>query len=90
MKHDDLKTQLRRRLIQTVGLTREQSEQILQEIFDVLDETPDEFIASRHLALQRQGWTNQEIYERLQEELDQGRFRAPSYSLRQIRRRIYD
>jgi hypothetical protein len=54
-----------------------------------MDETPDDFIRRRHLALQSQGYSNAEIFTRLSVELSRWRFRAGEFSQRQLRRVIY-
>ena len=77
------------RLVATVGLSHAQATRAVLEVFDAIDETPDDFIARRHDELQRQGLTNREIYTRLMRELDTWRFTSPSYTERQIRRRVY-
>jgi hypothetical protein len=58
-------------------------------VLGYLQETPEEYVCRRHRALQARGLANSEIYSRLADELASGRFRAPKYTLRQIRRMIY-
>lgn len=54
-----------------------------------MDETPEDFIRRRHLALQAAGRSNNEIFSQITIELAQRRFRSSEYSERQIRRIIY-
>src|SRR4030095_9607811 len=55
----------------------------------LMNETPEEFIRRRHLALQSHGHSNTAIFVQIARELAQRRFRAPDYTQRQIRRLIY-
>jgi len=78
-----------RRLRALLGLTEQQASRAVDEVFDVLRLDVDEFISARHAELQAQGEQNAVIFERIASELAKLRFRAPSLSTRQIRRRIY-
>ena len=90
MKPDDEQLDaLITRLVHTLGLTHTQATRAVLEVFDALDETPDDFISRRHDELQRQGLSNREIYAQLVQELDSWRFTSPPYTQRQIRRRVY-
>ncbi len=80
---------LARRLVQVCGLEGAEASRVVDEVLDAFDGTVDDFIAARHDALQREGWSNEAIYRRIREELAGQRFRAPALSERQIRRRIY-
>jgi hypothetical protein len=62
---------------------------VVNEVLEFLGETPEDYIRRRHLRLQNQGLSNQEIFNRLAQELPRWRFRAPQLSERQIRRVIY-
>jgi hypothetical protein len=62
---------------------------LVNEVLEFLAETPEDYIRRRHLRLQAQGLSNQEIFGRLAQELPRWRFRAPELSERQIRRVIY-
>lgn len=78
-----------RRLQHVFGLSPERAARAVAEVLDSLDCDVARYITERHAELQRQGIPNAEIYERIAEELPALRFRAPSLSARQIRRRIY-
>jgi hypothetical protein len=77
------------RLQAVLGLSREQARRAVEEIFDALRMGVDEYIGLRHAELQRQGESNERIFERIAIELRALRFRAPELTSRQIRRRIY-
>ncbi len=76
-------------LTRTTRLERVEIVRLLDEIFAFLAETPEAFVQRRHRVLQAEGLSNKEIFERLAEEVERHRFRAPRYSLRQLRRMIY-
>ena len=77
------------RLQAVLGLSRTQARRAVEEIFDALSLGVDEYIAERHSELQRQGESNERIFERIAREVQALRFKAPELSSRQIRRRIY-
>ncbi len=77
------------RLQAVLGLSRDQARRAVAEIFDALRMGVDEYIAERHSELQRQGESNERIFEQIALELRELRFKAPELSSRQIRRRIY-
>jgi len=66
-----------------------EASRLVNEVLAFLAETPEDYIRRRHMRLQGQGLSNQEIFGRIAEELQQWRFRAPELSERQIRRVIY-
>jgi hypothetical protein len=76
-------------LARTTGLTRSRAAHLLEDVMGFLDELPEEFVCRRHRELQREGCPNPEIFVRIAAEMTHRRFRAPSYSPRQIRRMIY-
>ena len=78
-----------RRLESLLGLNRAQATRAVEEVLDSLGLEVDEYIARRHGELREQGEHNGEIFERIAEELRVLRFKAPTLSARQIRRRIY-
>jgi hypothetical protein len=80
---------LERRLLDVAGVRNERVGHVADEVIDLFAETLDEFIETRHAALQREGYTSEAIYRVIQNDLEDWRFKAPSLSLRQIRRRIY-
>ncbi|MEW6184527.1 MAG: hypothetical protein AB1585_02165 [Thermodesulfobacteriota bacterium] len=62
---------------------------LLEDIFGFFSSTLEDFVQSRHLDLKATGIKNEEIYRTLQKEIEERRFKAPSLSIRQIRRMIY-
>jgi hypothetical protein len=76
-------------LTRSTRLTPAEAERLVAEVLSFLQETPEEFVRRRHLALQAAGWSNADIYTQLCSEIATWRFRAPTYSERQIRRMIY-
>jgi hypothetical protein len=66
-----------------------EARRLIDEVLAYMNETAEDFIRRRHLALQSQGHSNAEIFARLATEIAQRRFRAEAYSERQIRRIIY-
>jgi hypothetical protein len=80
---------VQQRLQSLLGLSRAQASRAVDEVLDSLGLEVDEYIARRHGELQAQGESNNEIFERIAEELRVLRFKAPKLSARQIRRRIY-
>jgi hypothetical protein len=77
------------RLQGLLGLSLQQAARAIAETLDAFQLDVDEYIATRHAELQRQGFGNHEIFERIASELPNLRFKAPELSARQIRRRIY-
>jgi hypothetical protein len=77
------------RLQAVLGLSPHQARRAVEEIFDALRVGVDEYIALRHAELQRQGESNERIFELMALELRTLRFKAPELTSRQIRRRIY-
>jgi hypothetical protein len=76
-------------LVRSTRLTAPEAQRVIDEVLAYLDETAEDFIRRRHLALQSQGLSNMEIFARLAVEIAERRFRAADYSERQIRRIIY-
>ena len=76
-------------LVRSSRLSAEEVRHLLEEVFAFLHETPAEFVRRRHRALQADGFSNAEILQQLGRELSGRRFRAPPFSMRQIRRMIY-
>lgn len=72
-----------------LGLSAHAADRALAEVLDCFDHDVDEHILSRHAELQRAGLNNTAIYALIAGELPHLRFRAPTLSPRQIRRRIY-
>jgi hypothetical protein len=76
-------------LARSSRMTVAEAQRAVNEVLAFMNETPEEFIRRRHLALQAQGHPNTAIFAQIARELAQRRFRAPEYSERQIRRFIY-
>ncbi len=76
-------------LARTSRLSPREARRVVQEVLSFLNETSEQFVRRRHRALQAEGLPNPAIYVRLAAELSAWRFRAPSYTERQIRRMIY-
>jgi hypothetical protein len=76
-------------LARSSRLNRTEAARLVNEVLAFMDETPEDFIRRRHLALQSQGCSNAEIFTRLSAELGRWRFRAGEFSARQLRRVIY-
>ena len=76
-------------LVRSSRLTASEAKRLIDEVLNFLDELPEDFVRRRHWTLQTQGMSNSEIFAQLASELRQRRFRAPSYTERQIRRMIY-
>lgn len=62
---------------------------LLDEINSYYELEMKEFVQLRHLQLKNEGWQNADIFEQLQHEIENRRFKAGEVSLRQIRRIIY-
>jgi hypothetical protein len=76
-------------LVRTTRLNPAEASRIVHEVLHFLDETPEDFIRRRHLALQSSGHANSGIFQQIAAELKELRFKAGDYSERQIRRVIY-
>jgi hypothetical protein len=76
-------------LVRSTRLTAPEARRVIDEVLAYMNETAEDFIRRRHLALQSQGHSNADIFARLAAEISQRRFRAVEYSERQIRRIIY-
>ena len=76
-------------LTRTSRLTAAEARRVIDEVLNFLGDTPEDFVRKRHLALQNQGLSNQDIFVRLSIELRMLRFKAPDFSERQLRRIVY-
>jgi len=76
-------------LARSTRLSAQEARHIVENVLEFLREMPEEFVRRRHRALQADGLSNTEIYQRLADELSARRFRAPAFTERQIRRMIY-
>ncbi len=80
---------LQQHLSSSFDLDNDEVERLMEDLMEYFDLTMEEFVQLRHRQLQRLGLRNIEIYRNLQQEIRKRRFKAPSLSLRQIRRLIY-
>lgn len=76
-------------LARTRLLQRNEAQRLIEDVLSFLKEQPEEFVRRRHRELQRQGLSNAEIFARLDADLSNRRFAAPSYTPRQLRRIVY-
>ena len=80
---------LHQHLFDSFDLEEEEIHRLLGDILGFFDATIEEYIQTRHLELKAQGLKNEDIYMTIQSEMEIRRFKAPSLSIRQIRRIIY-
>ena len=76
-------------LARSSRLNASEARRVIEEVLSFLDERPEDFIRRRHWFLQSQGLSNSEIFNRLVGEVSERRFKAPAYTLRQLRRIVY-
>ncbi len=77
-------------LAQVSRLSPAEAEKLVAEVIAFFRETPEEFVRRRHRELkQAEGWSNERIFETIEDELRGQVFAAPELSQRQIRRMIY-
>jgi len=77
------------RLVRGGRLSQAEASHLIDEVLAYLSESIEQFVRRRHVELQREGYSNRAIYERLAIEASQRRFVAPALTQRQIRRLIY-
>ena len=82
---DDLLDQLTR----TTTLSRAEAQRVVEEVLVFFSEPIERFVKRRHTELQKAGYANPVIFERIQRELSFRRVAAPELTVRQIRRIIY-
>jgi len=87
--HYTVDPELVSRLVASYGLDSTLAERIVEDILVTFSATPEEWVRSRHIRLQRQGLKNDEIYRLIVAELPSRRFSSPPLTERQIRRLIY-
>ena len=80
---------LLRHLQRLSGQSPAQVARLVEEVIAYFSESVEEFVTRRHAELKREELTNQEIFARIQAELEGRRFAAPALTERQIRRLIY-
>jgi hypothetical protein len=76
-------------LVRTSGLPFGQLNRLVEDVLAFFDESAEEFVRRRHGELQQDGEPNAAIFTRICQEAARRRFRAPSFSERQIRRIVY-
>ena len=83
--YDDLLDHLTR----STTLSRAEAQRVVQEVLVFFGEPVERFVKRRHGELQRAGFANPVIFERIRAELAYRRVAAPELNVRQIRRIIY-
>ena len=72
------------------GLTSPEAHKIVDEVIAFFSETPEDYVRRRHLEIKQElGLSNAQIFQRIETELTQLVFAAPTLTQRQIRRIIY-
>lgn len=89
MRYSYVSPERRRYLAERYDLAQETLDLLLGDLWAFTEEGLEEFVRRRHGELQREGLRNAAIYKRLAAETEEGRFRSPPLSLRQLRRIIY-
>ena len=79
----------RQHLLENYDIRPEVLDRLIADLWAMTACNPQEWVQQRHAKMQLSGLHNDEIWRRLQEELKNGRFAAPEYTERQIRRMIY-
>lgn len=79
----------RQHLLENYDIRPEVLDRLIADLWTLTNRNPQEWVQYRHAKLQRSGLHNEEIWRQLQQELSEGRFAAPRFSQRQIRRMIY-
>ena len=71
-------------------LSESQARKLVDEVIAYFSEAPEDYVRRRHHEIKREsGLSNLQIYQRIESEMAQLVFAAPSFSQRQIRRMIY-
>ncbi len=70
-------------------LTEDQAQRVVEEVANYFNEPVPDYVTRRHLALRREGWRNEAIYQQVAIEITERPFAASDVSLRKIRRMIY-
>ncbi len=83
--HDDLIDHL----VRTTPLQRGEAARVVLDVLAYFDESAEEFVRRRHRELQSRGLANNEIFQRIAEELPHRAVAPPEFSLRQLRRIVY-
>ena len=70
-------------------LSQLEAQRMVAEIISYFSETTESYVQRRHRELKQEGLSNIQIYQRIEVELGELVFAAPTLSQRQIRRIIY-
>jgi hypothetical protein len=81
--------ELRTHLTRSTSLSPTEADRVIAEVLAYFDEDATAFVRRRHAELQTRGLRNEQIFERIAEELGGRRFTSPALSLRQLRRIVY-
>jgi hypothetical protein len=76
-------------LVRSTPLSPGEAARVVAEVMGYFGESVPDYVRRRHVELKRRGLRNEQIFERLTEELTARRFRPPELSTRQLRRMIY-
>ncbi|MGN6598304.1 MAG: hypothetical protein ACTHMW_03325 [Actinomycetes bacterium] len=77
------------RIARTTGLPPNVAARVVQDVIAHFGETTQDYVRRRHRELLRKGFGNDEIFERLTDELRARPVAAPELSVRQLRRVVY-
>ena len=89
MSKIELDDAFRNHLLSSYPVEPDHLDHLLEDLGEYFSREPKEFICHRHAELQREGLRNEEIYKRIQKELDTRLFASSPLTIRQIRRIIY-
>ena len=73
----------------TTGLTAAEARRVVEDVLAFHRESVEDYVRRRHAHLKTYGARNEEIYERVAEELAHRVVAAPRLTARQVRRIIY-
>ncbi len=77
-------------LCNTSRLSIDEAEKLVMEVITYFLETPGDFVKRRHRELKNdEGWSNEKIFKRIENEVAELVFSSPPLTKRQIRRIIY-
>jgi hypothetical protein len=85
----NLDDQFRNHLLSSYPVSAELLDHLLEDLGDYFSLKVHDFIGMRHRELQKEGFSNSEIYSLIQDEVKHRRFASSELSIRQIRRIIY-
>jgi hypothetical protein len=83
--HDDLIDHL----IRSAPLSRGEAARVVQDVLAYFDETAADYVRRRHRELKAGGMVNDEIFDRIAQELPRRAVAPPELSKRQLRRIVY-